>query len=72
MRNLHLEVLALDKDSSGHYGENMLIKSRDDFEQQFNAFKTRVPFCRWYYEILTDEVLSDEENEFINELEKIF
>ena len=72
MRELHLEVIALDKDSGGHYGENFLIKTKEDFETQFKEFKEKVPFFRWYYEIVTDEILTDEEEALINELEEMF
>lgn len=70
-RKLHLQVIAFDKDSGANYGENFIIGSKEDFDKEFNGFKVRVPFARWYYEIIPDEILTEEEETLVKEFEEL-
>ena len=64
---MRLTIHAFDKNSSANYSESMEVETKEELDSKFKDFEENVPFLKWFYEIQTDEVLSEEEEEVLSD-----
>ena len=64
---MRLTIHAFDKNSSANYSESMEVETKEELDSKFKDFEDNVPFHKWYYEIQTEEALSEEEEEVLSD-----
>ena len=64
---IYAQIYAFDKNSSGCYSENLAFETKEQLEIQFKNFEENVPFPNWFYEIATEDVLTEEEEEILGD-----
>ena len=64
---IHVQAHAFDKSSSATFSKSLAFETKEELNKQFKVFEEEVPFSKWYYELQTEEVLTEKEEEVLSE-----
>ena len=64
-----VQLLVFDKNSSDHIGTTIMARDKEEFNLSVEYFLTDVPYTRYYIEFNSDEPLTDEQKEIVEDFE---
>jgi hypothetical protein len=64
-----VQLLAFDKNSSEHIGTTIMARDKQEFNLSVEDFLMGVPYTRYYIEFISDEPLTDEQKEIVEDFE---
>jgi|688.fasta_scaffold230089_1 hypothetical protein len=64
-----VQLLAFDKNSSEHIGTTIMARDKQEFNLSVEEFLMGVPYTRYYIEFISDEPLTDEQKEIVEDFE---
>jgi hypothetical protein len=65
----YITIHAIDKDSSATMSRNLVFTmNQDKIEEQINDFFDEIPFPRYYYEVECQDILNNNEIEYLKGL----
>jgi hypothetical protein len=67
MKNVHVQVIAFDKNSSDNFGRSIVANTKESFNKQVEEFETDIPYTKYYVEIMADDILTDEQLEIVED-----
>lgn len=69
MTQVHVQIMAFDKNSGDSYSRNIVASTKESFNKQVEEFENEVPFNKYYVEIIPDESLTEEQQEIVSDHE---
>jgi hypothetical protein len=61
MEKVYVQIIAFDKNSNDNFGRNIVADNKDSFNKQVEEFESEIPFTKYYTELSSDDVLTDEQ-----------
>ena len=69
MNNVHVQIMAFDKNSNNNIGRSIVANTKKSFNEQVSEFEEEVPFSKFYIEIIADDVLDEEQQKIVEDHE---
>jgi hypothetical protein len=67
MNNVHVQIMAFDKNSNNNIGRSIVANTKKSFNKQVSEFEEEVPFSKFYIEIIADDVLDEEQQKIVED-----
>ena len=69
MKPVYIQIIAFDKHSNQNFGKSIIANTKESFNKQVEEFENNVPFTKFYTELISDDILDEEQQKIIEDHE---
>jgi hypothetical protein len=66
---VYVQVTAFDKNSNDNFWTTVIADTKESFNLQVEEFESRIPFTKYYVTMVSDDVLTPEQESIIEDYE---
>jgi len=66
---VYVQATAFDKNSNDSMGRSIVAETKEDFNRQVEEFEASIPFTRFYTTLVSDDVLTPEQELIVSDYE---
>jgi hypothetical protein len=66
---VYVQITAFDKNSNDNFGTTIVADTKENFNLQVEEFESMVPFTKYYITMVSDDVLTPEQELIISDYE---
>jgi hypothetical protein len=66
---VYVQATAFDKNSNDSVGRSIVAETKEDFNRQVEEFEASIPFTRYYTTLVSDDVLTPEQELIVSDYE---
>jgi len=66
---VYVQVTAFDKNSNDNFGRSIVSDTKEDFNRQVEEFESMIPFTKYYTTMVSDDVLTPEQELIVGDYE---
>jgi hypothetical protein len=67
MGQVHIQLMAFDKNSSECHGLTIVADNKEDFNNQVEEFENSIPYTKYYIELIATETLTEEQEKIVED-----